>query len=200
MATGRPGQLPRVLLRCALAARALLSMRRRTSPGAFRFCCLPCPFLWQRCLLPRASLFFFCLVSPFLFWLRSAASTMMKPSGAPAQTRRSRPHLLPLIPPPLFASAATAIAAKVRALVVSAPPLGDATISCRRVRCCWDGSSRPVGACVTTPWYSPSLHRYFYYCPVLGAQRSAGVHLCIPPQRNYRSARRLCRGAAAARA
>lgn len=168
--------------------------------GRVSFLLSPLPFPLATVPSPTRLSLFFCLVSPFLFWLRSAASTMMKPSGAPAQTRRSRPHLLPLIPPPLFASAATAIAAKVRALVVSAPPLGDATISCRRVRCCWDGSSRPVGACVTTPWYSPSLHRYFYYCPVLGAQRSAGVHLCIPPQRNYRSARRLCRGAATARA
>lgn len=67
VATGRPGQLPRVLLRCALAARALLSMRRRTSPGAFRFYCLPCPFLWQRCLLPRASLFFSVSFHPFFF-------------------------------------------------------------------------------------------------------------------------------------
>lgn len=147
VAASRPGQLPRVLLRSALAARALLSMRRRGSPGAFRFYCLPRPSNSQRSFLTSTAfllLFFFCLASPFLFWLRLAASTMMKPSGAPAQTRRTGPHLLPPLLPPLFASAAaTAIAAKVRALVVGAPSAARAAawrryeiVRCRCARCC----------------------------------------------------------------
>lgn len=102
-----------------------------------------------------------------------------------ANAAADQPHLLPLLPPPLFASAAaaTAIAAKVRALVVgapsAAPPLGDATRSCAAALCAAAAAACAMElagrlAHASAPGISPSLRRRLYYCSVLGAQRSAG--------------------------